>query len=624
MILESLIIGATVLSIANKEVKNSNKYKLKEKFNQYMSINEIKNGKDESFSIKSISKIEKNMFDVDISIPVGLDIFDFRKIIPKLENWSRSFITIRCEDEECIKARFIIPETEDEMMFRKNFNAFMFHNNNSSSKNSTIQYFNVLKYIKTLNGCKAIVGIPPGKDWFDMQELIPSMEIALNSEIYCEMSKNKTSLYMVFIDRDKVKTSLKKDIITMKWYKIMANCSKSKDKSLRNINGETFIIDDYIENEDYGFDLIISAPSFISINNLKEYLDTIKTTFKASEVFYEYNTDKNNIKLTVVEKPFPDKLPYEPVKCNFGEVYMGMNIAYKKLFANTIITPHIGVYGTSGTGKTTQMMMLITNIIYNNNAEIYFSDLSDQADFSNLFEKCECVKYYADNLQKSIALFNYLDLISRKRAMEFKRLKVRNVKQYNKKSDKPMKMIFLVLDEFGDYLPIDKNSDGEENYKLKKQALLLLKEGARKWRKYGIQQLVGIQRPTCDLLDPTMKSLFTNVCAFRQMNGSSSHTACDDAEALVGIPDRYGLFISSKERTWFKSLYVDDDNEILLKVLKPFMNENHKYINIGKATSKLRENNKDIDDMIIEDIDDEFDNLNEDNTQQPLFNKEDI
>jgi len=343
-----------------------------------------------------------------------------------------------------------------------------------------------------------------------------------------------------------------------------------------------------IINKNYGQDLIINLGNegYTKLENIK---DMIQTSLGAN-IYIEQNNNVSTATITVI-KNIPKNIKFSPVKTNPWELYIAQSFKHENLISNLNKFPHVLVSGQTGCGKTEQIRIMLTNQIYNHSSRdinLYFSDLSDTNDFS-IFKDCEQTKLYARNITESLNLFKYLEHLYSKRLKIFGKHNCKNIIEYNKQNyEKRMPYIYLVLDEFADYFPVNKLV---KNYGEKQKCYNVLRELVRKVRKVGMFLIVGIQRPDTTVLDPSLRSGLCTKLGFSQNSNASSLTVCDSND-LTNIENRQALYMVGNKREWFNSLYITD--KIINKYIKDSTYKATNIKNVEVNTNKKEyENVKD-------------------------------
>jgi S-DNA-T family DNA segregation ATPase FtsK/SpoIIIE len=145
--------------------------------------------------------------------------------------------------------------------------------------------------------------------------------------------------------------------------------------------------------------------------------------------------------------------------------------------------------------------------------------------------------------------------------------KVRNIAQYNAKSDAPLPYEVALFEEFADFVMLDrlmgkmtKVRDEEGNEVVATQAEELIIRLAQKARAAGIHLLPTTQRPDKDVVTPLIRSNIPSRIAFKVMSDGDSNIILGKkgAENLLDKGDGYGLFPGSTELQRFHGPFVTE------------------------------------------------------------------
>lgn len=346
-------------------------------------------------------------------------------------------------------------------------------------------------------------------------------------------------------------------------------------------NKEFYIIGTQLTG--YGTEFIISLKNkeFKELESLK---DLLKNNFKGDVEIEQKNNGTAIVK--IIKKELNEK--FSPVKIKPYEVYIGLDNHFEPIIVNLNQYPHILISGATGSGKTQELKLMLTNLINKNDERdinIYFSNISESNDFKS-FIKCKQVKAYTEKIDESLKMLEYINHVYSKRLDIFKKHNVADIKEYNEKfPNKKMTYDYLVLDEFADYFPSNKL---EDDYETKIKCYNILKHLVRKGRKCGIFLIIALQRSDTSVLDPSLKSNLCTKISFSQTNAASSLVICDSTE-LVGLRPRVFMTMYGSNKIWSKSLYIDD------YIIKKYVNESvsdHKLNTFLEPISEVKQDNK--------------------------------
>jgi len=225
---------------------------------------------------------------------------------------------------------------------------------------------------------------------------------------------------------------------------------------------------------------------------------------------------------------------------------LGKNVSGAPLFADLEKMPHLLVAGSTGTGKTIFLQILILSLIFRNSPQFLKLILIDPKRvefpiYSSLPHLFTPVIY---NPNKSAQVLNWLIGEMERRFELLGELGVRDIQSFNKIILKNPKLkeeynlmpyIILIIDELADLMA----AKGREI----ESAIVRLSQLSRAT---GIHLVVATQRPSVDVITGLIKANFTSRIAFQVATQTDSRTILDmaGAEKLLGKGDM--LFLSSE------------------------------------------------------------------------------
>ena len=142
-----------------------------------------------------------------------------------------------------------------------------------------------------------------------------------------------------------------------KWSNLMAEL----DLFTKGSNS-TFSIDaiEFIEN---GFIADIVIPTGLSYKDIEKHTEAIENSFSANITIE--NKDFSNIcTIKFLDKELEDYC-FMPVKTKEFELFFGKTYDNKNYILDMNKNSHVLFLGATGKGKTIEMMMVLTNLIYN-------------------------------------------------------------------------------------------------------------------------------------------------------------------------------------------------------------------------------------------------------------------
>ena len=230
--------------------------------------------------------------------------------------------------------------------------------------------------------------------------------------------------------------------------------------------------------------------------------------------------------------------------------------------------PHLLVAGATGQGKSVGLNAIITSLLYKKHpAELKIVMVDPKkAEFSvysplvrhflaQVEDEPEDDAIITD-VRKVVATLNSLCAEMDSRYDLLKRVRVRNIKEYNAKfkarelnpnnGHRFLPYIVVIIDEFGDLIMT-----------AGKEVELPIARIAQLARAVGIHMIIATQRPTTNIITGTIKANFPARMAFKVSSMIDSRTILDrpGANQLVGRGDM--LFLSGSEPVRVQCAFVD-------------------------------------------------------------------
>ncbi|MDV3428305.1 MAG: hypothetical protein LIR50_15010 [Bacillota bacterium] len=370
--------------------------------------------------------------------------------------------------------------------------------------------------------------------------------------------------------------------INNKLYKIFANCG------IYNKEFYTFKIKD-IEEKEFGYSLKLYNVPGLSYDLIEDNLQSIQDSFPCL-LEYSRNHLKGYCSLNIITKDF-NKKPFDIVKIkNPFEVFAGYGVNGMPIIINLDKFPHILIAGITGSGKSRLLLSMVLNILLNNNnAKLYLTQIG-KFDF-------ECVRYannvvdYATTLEDANTMFNDLYLEAERREELFRKNKVINIAEYNKKfKDKQLSRIYNVCEEFSLYMPSDDDSDEERQLKQTCYAKLL--KLGKLGRSAGINLIGCLQRTTADNLNPTLKQLLVNKIVLNQGASKISSRNVLENDLAVGLPTGEAIYFNGNEYKRIIAPFIGDQEIWDLGKRCGYKKKTYKSRMNKEKSNPLKSNNK--------------------------------
>jgi S-DNA-T family DNA segregation ATPase FtsK/SpoIIIE len=298
-----------------------------------------------------------------------------------------------------------------------------------------------------------------------------------------------------------------------------------------------------------------TLPSGLCLEDFKKHQEAIEQ-FCGNSVEISYGFKNLIIKEYDAEKTH---YTYEPTPVKHSaEIITGYNRVGKMETVNLAQSkPHMLLVGMSGSGKSTALRAILTNIILNNSGiELFLGDLKNGVEL-NLFEDCEAVKAFAKTRPQLEQMLRSVESEMYHRYELFEQFRVRGIEQYNKRFREKLPYQLVVIDEFAD-LTFDKKSASND-------LLLSLSEKARA---AGIYLLLCTQRPDKEVLSGRIRANICNKLCLLVENDVNSKLIIGHGglEKLRGLG--HGVLARDSEEIYIQCPDLDPDRAE--ELLRPY------------------------------------------------------
>lgn len=319
----------------------------------------------------------------------------------------------------------------------------------------------------------------------------------------------------------------------------------SFDKVFKNLHickGSAYPIIKEIKETDISTIYRFTVPAGISI-------DDFDRNKKAIEMYLGREIDIKPIykavQIEVYDQEAQTRYDYEIIPCR-GKVEIP--IGYDR--RGDIITcdlstgqPHMLIAGETGSGKSTALRAIITNLLLTKDIKLHLIDLKCGAEFQ-IFGRCKNVISFGRTRSEAARILQAISQEVDRRYNLFYKHDCVDIKEYNKLIG-GMGYEMLIVDEFADL-----HDD--------KQSIALLEEIAAKARACGIHLILCTQRPDHKILNGRIKANVSNVLGLKTMNDINSRIILDTdgLEALRGAG--HGIF-KRNEQTMIQCPYLSTE-----------------------------------------------------------------
>lgn len=292
----------------------------------------------------------------------------------------------------------------------------------------------------------------------------------------------------------------------------------------------------------------------IPLNEFEKKCTDIETALNVCIVSINSGKDFQHviIKTVSANNELPDKIEWNNALLpdKDGELLLGES-QIDKVTADLKVTPHILIGGSSGSGKSVLLKLVLMQCI-EKGYDVYIADFKGGVDFCGIWKrKCNIITQQ----EKLINRLEYIveELNSRKQL--FLDCKCANIEQYSKLTDCDFHRIIFACDEVAELL--DKTGLDKESKSEVAKIESLLSTIARQGRAFGIHLILATQRPDADILKGQIKSnIDFRICG--RADKVLSQIILDNSDGAEKIPkDKQGVFLTNTGAL-FKAYYFDD------------------------------------------------------------------
>ena len=330
--------------------------------------------------------------------------------------------------------------------------------------------------------------------------------------------------------------------------------------------------------------------SNISFPEWKKAKERLETGLNCSIRKIEEGKNKKTVILTTVSTDYriPEMLPWNDryISNEESELIIGeSDLTQIKFDLNR--TPHVLAAGETGSGKSVVLRLILWQMI-NRGCRLFMVDFKGGVEFGKQYEK------YGEVImsrERALKVFETLIEENAKRLELFRDLEVKNLKEYNQKTNSNLCRIGVFIDEIAEML--DKKGVSKEDKMIFEQLEGALSTLARLSRATGINLFLGVQRPDANVLTGQIKNNVPVRISGRFADKSASEIVLGNT-AACDLPDVKGRFLYKvgNETVEFQAFYFDDEkmlHEVSVKQGNMLIEKNNKK-NTAIATT---ENNSD-------------------------------
>ena len=270
---------------------------------------------------------------------------------------------------------------------------------------------------------------------------------------------------------------------------------------------------------------------------------------------------------------------------------LGKDIVGSPFVTDLAKLPHLLIAGTTGSGKSVGINAMILSLLYRNSPDELKIIMIDpkMLEFSIYNDIPHLLTPVITDAKKAITALNAMVKEMERRYKLMAKMRVKNIENYNKKSNEKMPYIVIIIDELADLMM---TSGKDVEYSIARLAQMA--------RASGIHLIVATQRPSVDVVTGLIKANLPSRISFKVGQKIDSKVILDQfgAESLLGRGDM---------------LFTPPGITGLLRLHAPFTSEEEieKIVEFLKSQREVEYDNSIINTIESEQIEDENDDVDE-------------
>ena len=248
-----------------------------------------------------------------------------------------------------------------------------------------------------------------------------------------------------------------------------------------------------------------------------------------------------------------------------------VTLGYGRLgLINFTVDKHIGLFGESGSGKSTTLKTIITQLVLNykpQELQLYLSDNKGGTEL-NIYANVEHTQAFTKDINGLKQMFKTLNTEAERRYNLLFNNQLESISEYNKRfKNNKLPIILFVIEEFA---AIYKDKT------IKNMLLLALSQ----WRSIGVYVLITTQRPSSKILEGDLKANIGIILGLKTLDSNNSNVVIDKYNLLNNLRGNGNGYIRNNGKLEeFQSFYINHTQA--KKLIKPLIKQD-----ISKDNSK--------------------------------------
>lgn len=322
---------------------------------------------------------------------------------------------------------------------------------------------------------------------------------------------------------------------------------------LKNAAGEYPVLIDR-HKEDDTVEVLTFLNHGVYLAQFEDYREKLESALDINIVSVEQGTNNRTVRLRAVPASgaLPAMLPWANRYLNNEDFVLVLGRGLAGLVTvNLATTPHILLGGSTGSGKSVLLKLLVMESI-KKGAVVCVADFKGGVDYPAVWhEYCR----FCFTLEELVPLLDELLAILEERKRLFKNVGCANVGEYNAATNEDLPRYIFACDEVAEVL--DKTGLNKEQKEQVAQVESRLATIARQGRAFGIHLILATQRPDANILAGQIKNnIDCRICG--RADNVLSQIILDSTDAADRIPKTSRGRFLLHDGTVFQAFLFDD------------------------------------------------------------------
>ena len=322
---------------------------------------------------------------------------------------------------------------------------------------------------------------------------------------------------------------------------------------LKNAAGEHPILIDR-HKEDGTVEVLTFLNHGVYLAQFEDYREKLESALDINIVSVEQGTNNRTVRLRAVPASgaLPAMLPWANRYLNNEDFVLVLGRGLAGLVTvNLATTPHILLGGSTGSGKSVLLKLLVMESI-KKGAVVCVADFKGGVDYPAVWhEYCR----FCFTLEELVPLLDELLAILEERKRLFKNVGCANLGEYNAATNEDLPRYIFACDEVAEVL--DKTGLNKEQKEQVAQVESRLATIARQGRAFGIHLILATQRPDANILAGQIKNnIDCRICG--RADNVLSQIILDSTDAADRIPKTSRGRFLLHDGTVFQAFLFDD------------------------------------------------------------------